>query len=77
MLTSSTGMAWSMSCRQAWTSVTAATVIGEPVTLAIARCSRESACRWAAGVRGLVDLGQRRGEQHAVRRRSASRLAAT
>ena len=37
-----------MSCRAACTSVTAATVFGEPVTLAIARCSRESACRWAA-----------------------------
>ena len=49
MLTGSTGMAISMSCRCAWTPVTASISCGDPVSDAIARCSRESACRCSAG----------------------------
>ena len=48
MLRRSTGMAMSMSCRAAWARVTASTSIGEPESVAIARCSRESATRCAA-----------------------------
>ena len=68
MLTSSTGMAWSMSCRPACTSVTDVIVIGDAVTEAIARCSRESAWRCAAESSACVDLGQCRGQQHPLRR---------
>ena len=50
MLTGSDGMAMSISCRWAWTLVTASTSWSEPVSEAMARCSRESASRWSAGL---------------------------
>ena len=49
MLTSSTGMALSMSCRSDCTAVTDRMVSGDSVTAAMARWKRESACRCSAG----------------------------
>ncbi len=49
MLRLSTGIAMSMSCRAACERVTASMSIGEPDNVAMARCSRESATRCAAG----------------------------
>ena len=69
MLASSTGMASSISCRVAWTRVTASITRGEPVRAATVRWKRESACRWSAGRRGSGDLGQRLLELVAARRR--------
>ena len=49
MLTSSTGIALSMSCRSDCTEVTASMVSGDSVTAAMARWKRESAWRCSAG----------------------------
>ncbi len=49
MFVGSTGIALSISCRDAWTDVTASITRREPVMVAIVRWKRESACRCAAG----------------------------
>ncbi len=54
MFASSTGMASSISCRSPCTVVTASIARGDPVSEAIVRWNRESACRCSAGLCGSV-----------------------
>ena len=61
----------------ACTDVTASTTRGEPVSVAMVRCSRESACRWVPGPVGLADRGQRRASARAATRSLSSAPAAS